>query len=108
MQRVLTLAGQMGELLSRRIDSFLMAGALAIVGVGLVTLFSAADQNLSRVMSQAGSLALALVLMWLVANVAPQQLARAAVPLYVASVLLLVAVAINGTVVNESRRWLNL
>jgi rod shape determining protein RodA len=108
MQRFLALCGQAGELLSRRIDSFLMAGALAIVGVGLVTLFSAADQNLSRVLSQAGALGLALVLMWLVANVAPQQLARAAVPLYVVSVLLLVAVAVNGTVVNGSRRWLNL
>ena len=56
MQRFLALCSQAGELLSRRIDSFLMAGALAIVGVVLVTLFSAADQNLSRVLSQAGAL----------------------------------------------------
>ena len=55
-----------------------------IVGVGLVTLFSAADQNLARVASQAGSLGFALVLMWIVANVPPQTLARVAVPLYVA------------------------
>src|ERR1043165_2879716 len=108
MQRFLALCGRLGEILGRRVDSFLMAGALAIVGVGLVTLFSASDQNVSRVVSQVGALGLALVLMWLVANVAPQQLPRAAVPLYVISVLLLVAVAAGGTVVNGSRRWLSL
>ncbi len=108
MQRFFALCARFGELLSRRVDSFLMTGALAIVCVGLVTLFSAADQNVSRVVSQAGALGLALVLMWLVANVAPQQLARAALPLYAASVLLLVAVALGGTIVNGARRWLNL
>jgi rod shape determining protein RodA len=108
MKRFFALCAKLGELLGRRIDSFLMAGALAIVGVGLVTLFSAADQNLSRVLSQVGALGLALILMWLVANVAPQQLARAALPLYAISVLLLIAVATSGTVVNGSRRWLSL
>ena len=108
MQRFLAFCEHFWEVLARRVDSFLMAGALAIVGVGLVTLFSAADQNLARVVSQAGALGLALALMWLVANVAPQQLVRAAFPLYVLSVLLLVAVALGGTVVNGSRRWLNL
>jgi rod shape determining protein RodA len=108
MQRFLAFCTHFWEVLGRRVDSFLMAGALAIVGVGLVTLFSASDQNLARVTSQAGALGLALVLMWLVANVAPQQLARAALPLYAVSVLLLVAVALGGTVVNGSRRWLSL
>ena len=96
------------ELLCRRVDSYLMSAALAIVGIGLVTLFSASDQSVARVTSQAGSLGFALVLMWIVANIPPQQLARAAVPLYVLSVLLLCAVAVGGTVVNGSRRWLNL
>jgi len=48
------------------------------------------------------------VLMWLVANVSPQQLARIALPLYAVSVLLLVGVAVGGTIVNGARRWLNL
>jgi rod shape determining protein RodA len=107
MNRFFLWLGQFWELLARRIDSFLTGAALAIVGVGLVTLFSASDQNVSRVMSQVLSLTCALVLMWIVANVAPRQLARAAVPLYVTAVLLLVAVAFGGTVVNGSRRWLN-
>lgn len=108
MNRFLALLGNFWKLLARRVDSLLMATALAIVGVGMVTLFSASDQSVPRVMSQTLSLGCALVLMWIVANLAPQQLARAAVPLYIVSLLLLVAVALGGTVVNGSRRWLNL
>ncbi len=99
---------QIWEVLVRRIDSFLFGCALAIVGVGLITLFSAADQSVARVSTQATSFALALALMWVVANVPPQTLARAAVPLYALAVLLLIGVALFGTVVNGSRRWLNL
>ena len=108
MINLVALFARFWEFLARRIDSYLMSAALAIVGIGLVTLFSASDQSVARVTSQAASLGFALVLMWIVANVPPQQLARAAVPLYVVGVLLLCAVAVGGTVVNGSRRWLNL
>jgi rod shape determining protein RodA len=96
------------EVLSRRVDSFLFGVALTIVGVGLITLFSASDQNLARVWSQLSNLALALVVMWIVANIPPQTIARAAVPLYALGVVLLVGVALWGVTVNGSRRWLNL
>ena len=96
------------ELLSRRVDSFLLGVALTIAGVGLITLFSAADQSLARVWSQVTSLAFALVLMWIVANIPPQTIARAAVPLYAVGIVLLAAVALWGVSVNGSRRWLNL
>ncbi len=96
------------EALTRRVDSFLFGIALAIAGVGLVTLFSAADQNVARLTSQAMSLGFALVLMWLVANIPPQTIARAALPLYVVAVVMLIGVALFGTTVNGSKRWLNL
>jgi rod shape determining protein RodA len=107
MGKLYALLSRIWEVLVRRVDSYLMAAALAIVGIGLITLFSASDQSVSRVTSQVLSLGFALVLMWIVANVSPQQLARAALPLYVVGVLLLIAVALGGTVVNGSRRWLN-
>ena len=102
------LLSRLWELLSRRVDSFLFGVALTIAGVGLITLFSAADQSMARVWSQMSSLAFALVLMWIVANIPPQTIARAAVPLYALGVVLLVAVALWGVSVNGSRRWLNL
>ena len=105
---VVDFLGRVWEVLTRRIDTFLFTVAMAIAGVGLVTLFSATDQSLARLDNQLVSLAFALVLMWVIANIPPQTLARTAVPLYVTAVLLLVAVALFGTVVNGSRRWLNL
>jgi rod shape determining protein RodA len=102
------LLARFWEVLSRRVDSFLFGVALSIVGVGLITLFSASDQNFARVASQLWSLALALALMWIVANIPPQTIARAAVPLYALGVVLLIGVALWGVTVNGSRRWLNL
>ena len=103
-----TFLARAWEVLTRRIDTMLFACALAIVGVGLVTLFSAADQSITRVTSQAMSLSFAVALMWLFANIAPQTLARAAAPLYIVAVAMLIGVALFGVVVNGSRRWLNL
>jgi rod shape determining protein RodA len=105
---MLNFLSRLWEVLTRRIDTMLFASALAIVGVGLVTLFSAADESIPRVTSQLASIGFAIVLMWIAANVPPQTLARLAVPLYVAAVVMLVGVAVFGVVVNGSRRWLNL
>jgi rod shape determining protein RodA len=104
----LELTARVWEVLTRRIDNFLFGCAMLLVGVGLVTLFSAADQSMARVTNQALSLCFALVLMWIMANIPPQTLSRVAVPLYVVGVLMLVGVALFGVVVNGSRRWLNL
>jgi rod shape determining protein RodA len=60
-----------------------------------------------RVTSQLLSFGFAIALMWLFANIPPQTLARAAVPLYAIAVLMLFGVAMFGVVVNGSRRWLN-
>jgi rod shape determining protein RodA len=101
------LFAKVWQLVVRRVDGYLLAAALAIAGVGMITLVSASDQSVARLSSQALSLSFALALMWAVANVPPQKLARAALPLYVVGVVLLVAVALGGTLVNGSRRWLS-
>jgi rod shape determining protein RodA len=108
MGKLGALLTKIWQLIARRIDSYLMAAALAIAGVGMITLVSASDQSVARLTSQALSLAFALVLMWAVANIAPQRLARVALPLYVVAVALLIAVAVGGTLVNGSRRWLSI
>ena len=102
------LAARIWEFVVRPVDRFLFGITMVIVVVGLVTLFSAADQSVDRVRAQLASLVVALIAMWVVANLPPQTLARTAVPLYVLAVVLLVGVAMFGVVVNGSRRWLNL
>ena len=96
------------EVLTRRIDTFLFTVAMAIAGIGLVTLYSATDQSLARLDNQVVSLGVALALMWVIANIPPQTIARAALPLYVLAVVLLVGVALFGITVNGSKRWLGL
>ena len=56
MRCVELLGARLGSPRRGRVDSFLFGVALAIVGVGLVTLFSAADQSVARVTSQVASL----------------------------------------------------
>jgi len=93
--------------ISEGIDGPLLAIALALVGVGLVTLYSASYDTPARVTGQLASLAIAVTAMWVAARIPPETLMRAALPAFVFGLLLLVAVALFGDVVNGARRWLH-
>ena len=90
------------------VDPTLFALALLLSLLGLGVLYSASYENAARVANQTANLAVALVAMWVVAQIPPQTLARLAVPAYAAGMVLLLAVAVGGEVVNGARRWLNL
>ena len=97
------------ELFSRRIDGPLMAALALAIALGLTVIYSASGgASLERVFGQSRSLAIALVAMWIAANVPPQTLMRLAVPVYVGGLGLLIGVALFGDVRNGARRWLNL
>jgi rod shape determining protein RodA len=93
--------------LAEGIDSTLLLLLLTLSMVGLAVLFSASYDVPGRVAGQLANLAVALVAMWIVAQVPPQTMMRFAVPAYVVGVALLVAVALAGDVVNGARRWLH-
>jgi rod shape determining protein RodA len=95
------------ERLGAGIDGPLLALALMLMAVGLATLFSASYEQPARVTAQFVNFAVALVAMWSVAQVAPQTLMRFALPAYLIGLVLLVAVALAGDVVNGARRWLH-
>lgn len=50
----------------------------------------------------------ALVIMWLVANIPLQQIMRLALPMYIVGLVLLIGVALFGEINNGARRWLNI
>jgi rod shape determining protein RodA len=89
------------------IDSTLLVLLLSLSMVGLAVLFSASYEAPARVAAQLANLAVALIAMWIVAQVPPQTMMRFAVPAYVVGVALLIAVAVAGDVVNGARRWLH-
>ena len=90
------------------IDAFLMGFILLGMLVGLLVLYSASGQSLDRVFAQMVNMSLALVVMWVVANIAPQILERIALPLYVLGILLLLGVFLFGEISHGARRWLDL
>jgi rod shape determining protein RodA len=92
---------------------FVFDGTLALIlclimGIGLVTLYSAGFDFPGRVEDQLRNLAISFVVMWVVANIPPQTLMRFAVPIYTIGVALLIAVAVFGIVKKGSRRWIDL
>jgi rod shape determining protein RodA len=89
------------------IDSTLLVILLSLSMLGFAVLFSASYDAPSRVFSQLVSLCIALAAMWMTAQISPQTLMRFAVPAYVIGLVLLIAVALFGDVVNGARRWLH-
>jgi rod shape determining protein RodA len=94
--------------LTRHLDGPLLGAALALMAVGVLTLSSASNLGLARVSGQLANIAVALAVMWAVANVPPHVLARLALPLYFVGLALLGAVAVGGEIVHGARRWLDL
>ena len=75
----------------------------------MTVVFSASGGvSFDRSMGQLRNFGVALVAMWIVANIPPQQLMRLAIPIYVAGLGLLIGVALFGEIRNGARRWLNL
>lgn len=97
------------QLISRlgtHIDGFLLAAISALMLYGLLVLYSATGQDLDRVSSQMVNIAVALTIMWGVANIPPQHLLRLAIPAYALGLMLLIGVALFGEVSHGARRWL--
>jgi len=89
------------------IDGPLLGAVLILMATGLAVLYSASNASYGRVGAQAVNMLVALGVMWVFANIPPHLLVRLSLPLYLAGLALLVAVALFGDVVNGARRWLN-
>lgn len=89
-------------------DPSLTVTLALIAGLSLVTMYSAGIDYPGRFESHLRNLALAFLVMWVSANIAPSVLIRVAVPIFTLGVALLIAVAIFGDVSKGARRWLDL
>jgi rod shape determining protein RodA len=101
------LLARLWDRLTENVDGALMLIAVLIIALGLFTLYSASYENPARIQSQLVNIGVACAAMWIAAKVPPQTLMRFAVPIYVVGLVLLVAVALFGEVVNGARRWLH-
>ncbi len=96
--------------LSQRLhlDIPLLFGLVLLCGVGLIVLYSAGDQNISLIYQQATRIGLALLLMFMVAQISPARLARMSLWIYLAGIALLALVLFTGEIGKGAQRWLNL
>ncbi|MBK6863918.1 MAG: rod shape-determining protein RodA [Ideonella sp.] len=86
-----------------------LALAIALLAAGgLVTMYSAGYDSGTRFAGHARNMGLALVVLFVVAQISPQRLARLAVPLYALGVALLVATMLFGVTKKGATRWLHI
>ena len=94
--------------LTQHLDLPLLLGMSLLMGISLLTLYSASGQNFERVWAQGANILVAMTFLLVVANMPLHYLMRTAVPLYVLGMLLLIGVALFGEISHGARRWLNL
>ncbi len=88
-------------------DGPLIFAVLLLAGAGLTMMYSAGFDQGTRFVDHGRNMLLAFGILFLVAQVSPQQLMRLAVPLYAIGVALLVATAVMGVTKKGATRWLN-
>ncbi|MEO6623708.1 MAG: rod shape-determining protein RodA [Burkholderiaceae bacterium] len=92
----------------RGFDAPLMVIVLVLALAGLLTMYSSGFDHGTRFEDHGRNMLIAFALMFLVAQVPPQRLMSVAVPLYMAGLALLIAVALFGVTKKGATRWLNL
>jgi len=90
------------------LDAPLFGMLLLLLLISVAMVYSASGGNAARVANHLVNIGIALSAMLLISHVPPQRLMQFALPAFVLGVLLLIAVAMFGIVVNGSRRWLDL
>ncbi|HMN22348.1 MAG TPA: rod shape-determining protein RodA [Ottowia sp.] len=94
--------------LLRGFDLLLLLAVLLLAGAGLLAMYSSGFDHGTRFADHGRNMLLAAGILFVVAQVPPQRLMRLAVPLYLAGVALLVAVALFGLSKKGAQRWLDL
>jgi rod shape determining protein RodA len=91
----------------RGFDYPLLLVILVLATLGLLAMYSSGFDQSGRFEQHARNMALAAVVMLIVAQIPPQRLMELAVPLYVAGIALLVAVALFGVSRKGAQRWID-
>jgi len=88
-------------------DGPLVFAVLLLAGLGLMTMYSVGFDHGTRFATHGRNMLIAAGVLFLVAQVPPQRLMAAAVPMYVLGVALLLGVELFGIERKGAQRWLN-
>ncbi|MEP6557582.1 MAG: rod shape-determining protein RodA [Burkholderiales bacterium] len=92
----------------RGFDPWLLTAIVLLAAIGLITMYSSGFDHGTRFQDHGRNMLIALVILFVLAQLPPQRLMEFAVPIYTAGLLLLVAVAIFGLTKKGARRWLDI
>lgn len=90
------------------LDMPLLLILAVIVGMGIVTLFSASYDVPDRIIDAVRNLGIAFIIMLIIANIPAEIWFRYSVPMYIGTVVLLIGVMLFGEIRKGAQRWLNL
>lgn len=90
------------------LDGPLLLGLIALCCVSLVVIYSAGGQDIGLVQRQAIRMGISFVVLFVVAQIAPETFRNYAVPLYLIGIALLIAVMFFGVVGKGAQRWLDI
>ncbi|WP_416190759.1 rod shape-determining protein RodA [Neisseria sp. CCUG12390] len=90
------------------LDPWLFFAMLTVYVMSLFLLYSADGQEFGQLENKTLHTVIGFILLWIVAQVPPQTIAKLAVPIYFVGMALLVAVEIAGVTVNGATRWLDI
>jgi rod shape determining protein RodA len=88
-------------------DGVLAFAVFMLASAGLLIMYSSGYDHGTRFVDHGRNMLIAGAIMFVVAQIPPQRLMSLAVPLYIAGVALLIAVAVFGITKKGARRWLN-
>ena len=92
----------------RGFDGPLAFAVFLLASAGLLAMYSSGYDHGTRFVDHGRNMLIAGFIMFVVAQIPPQRLMALAVPLYVAGVTLLIAVAVFGVTKKGAKRWVNL
>jgi rod shape determining protein RodA len=79
-----------------------------LIGLGLVSMYSAGFDHGTRFVDHARNMLLSVTVIFIVAQIPPQRLMTLAIPLYTVGVALLLATALFGVTKKGATRWLSI
>jgi len=89
-------------------DGPLLLALTLLTALSMLNMYSAALDIDGRLQDHGRNLLIAFAIMWIAASLPLRLVQRSAVPLYLAGLVLLVAVALFGDISKGARRWLDL
>ncbi len=90
------------------LDKTIILILLALATINIFIQYSANDKVAGRIINDIAYLGVSFVILIIVANINLNQIKNWTVPLYIISILCLIAVLVVGVKINGAKRWLNL